>query len=172
MPFSFCLFLVHSQLPSLRGSQRLLQRCKTPISNCCLSFRDCAMHCVQIMHHCEATTSSSAGNGSSMQACQPAIACCMTGFTETVSASPQSDHSVWAASSSDSGLASLAVRLRTLPGSAEYSQDGMCCSMAANIAGFTDVDSNARAVCHVDMISLFASLKGKHSVSVSAHDVG
>ncbi|DBA69974.1 TPA: hypothetical protein ACH3X2_012463 [Trebouxia sp. C0005] len=46
------------------------------------------------------------------------------GFTETVSASPQSDRSIWAASSSDSGLASLAVRLRTLPGSAEYSQDG------------------------------------------------
>ena len=101
---------------------------------------------------------SSAGNGSSMQACQPAIACCMTGFTETVSASPQSDHSIWAASSSDSGLASLAVRLRTLPGSAEYSQDGMCCT---NIGGFADVDLNAKFGCHVDMISLFASVMGK-----------
>jgi len=106
----------------------------------------------------KATTSSSAGNGSPVQACQPAIACCMTGFTETVSASPQSDHSVWAASSSDSGLASLAVRLRTLPGSAEYSQDGMCCT---NIPGFADVDLHARAVCHVDMISLVAFVKGK-----------
>jgi len=33
----------------------------------------------------------------------------------------------------------------------------MCCT----IGGFADSDVNFRAVCHVDMISLFASVKGK-----------
>ena len=63
-----------------------------------------------------------------MQVCRHYMACCMTGLMDPVSASPQSEHSIWAASSSDSGLAPLAVRLRTLPGSKEYSQDGMSCT--------------------------------------------
>ena len=164
MPCSFCLLFVHSLLLSVNGLQCLPQTPPpTPQMQMLFletwSFHVCVRRCDLIILIVEQLLPQSTANGSSMQACQPAIAFCMTGFTETVSASPQSDHSIWAASSSDSGLASLAVRLRTLPGSAAYSQDGMCCT---NIRGFAVVGLNARAVCHVDMISLFASVIGKH----------
>lgn len=49
----------------------------------------------------------------------------MAGCVGVHRASPKSERSVWGASSSDSDLGSLATRLRTVPGSAEYSQDGM-----------------------------------------------
>lgn len=55
----------------------------------------------------------------------------MAGYVAAQRVSPKSEHSVWAASSSDPDLGSLATRLRTTS-SANFSQDGlgMLCSCA------------------------------------------
>ena len=78
---------------------------------------------------------------------------------KSVSASPQSEHSIWAASSSNSGLASLAVRLRTLSGSAEYSQDGMHYIWALRVLGFA-----SELACVDCLTCLFQDMKGEHAI--------
>ena len=52
----------------------------------------------------------------------------MAGCIDVQPMLPKSEHSEWDASSSNFGLASLAARLRSVPGSADYSQDGAYCT--------------------------------------------
>ena len=74
--------------------------------------------------------------------------------------SPKSEHSVWAASSSDPDLGSLATRLRTTA-SANFSQDGL--GMLLRCATFAAICDYNRLYLHVhsnSMLNLFVSVLG------------